>query len=78
MSQGATTKPALQPHQQVWLAREIAKGHGLYIVEVTEKGHAAWVVYRRGTNGSDSIRLFRASNAAALLRRVRTTAGVTA
>lgn len=63
-------------------ARHLAKLHGLFIVDVTDdifdkalnvwRYVPAWVVYRKGANGSRGVRLGRRRDPAALLRFVRT------
>jgi hypothetical protein len=54
------------------IARMIAKDHGLFIVDVTEKKGTAYVVYRRSTvPGGKGIRLGRRADPGALLHFVR-------
>lgn len=68
------------PHQLVWQARQIAEAHGLRVVPVTDikcvKGDRvqvkAYVIYR-----CDGSRIRKCRQPGALLKAVRTAAGVT-
>ncbi len=77
---GGAAKP--QPHQLLWEARELAKAHHLYIVEVHDKTGdkliTAYVVYRQAVNGTPKQRLGKRRDPADLLRFVKDCAGVTA
>lgn len=67
MDKGA---PPVTPLQ---IAYMLAKNHGLFIVEVTQKSGPAYVVYRRSpVRGERGIRLGRRANPSALLAFVRT------
>jgi len=66
---GHADTPPLTP---LALAHMLAKAHGLFIVEVTEKKGPAYVVYRRSpVRGERSIRLGRRADPGALLHFVR-------
>lgn len=53
-------------------ARRLAEEHRMYIVEVTEKGEPAWVVYRKATGGEQrNTRLCRCSSPEALYRKMK-------
>lgn len=66
----------------MWEAREIAKAHHLFIVEVHDKDGdryiTAYVIYREDANGGRGIRIGKRRDPSALLHLVRTCAGVAA
>jgi len=68
------------PHQLLWEARQLAEAHHLFIVEVHDTIHqqqvTAYVLYRRGINGGRGVRLGKRRDPAALLRLVKTSAGI--
>lgn len=70
------------PHQLLWEARELAKAHNMFIVEVQDTINrelvTAYVVYRNAINGSPRQRLGKRRDPAALLRFVKDCVGVTA
>lgn len=59
-------------------AHRIAEKHGLYFVPVNEKGHTAYVLYRKLPEGSPrhGARIARRKNEGSLLKLVEIVAGV--
>lgn len=81
MSTKTTDKPAaLTPQQLLWQAREIARAHGLHIIEVQDKVgehyFTEYVLYRNGVNGGPRTRLLKRRDPHDLLRELRWHAGV--
>lgn len=70
------------PHQLLWEARQLAKLHHLYIVEVQDKlgeqSLTAYVVYREAIAGVPKQRLGKRFHPRDLLGLVKHAAGVTA
>lgn len=66
----------------MWEAREIAKAHHLFIVEVHDKEGdlyvTAYVVYREDQNGGRGIRIGKRRDPSTLLHLVKTSAGISA
>jgi hypothetical protein len=65
--------------EPLFLAKQIAKDHHLFIAQVQEPSGPAWVVYRKAAfEGGRPLRLGRRSNPDELLRYVKQLAGVEA